>query len=72
MRVQNTSATSISNIFIDESQFESYMITPVINGVSDHDAQLLTINTNYSYIPNHKSKMLAKLISTLFLILLIN
>ena len=41
-RLQNTSVTAIDNIFIDVSQFESYTVTPVINGVSDHDAQLLT------------------------------
>ena len=41
-RLQNTSVTAIDNIFIDVSQFESYTVTPIINGVSDHDAQLLT------------------------------
>jgi len=39
-RIQNTSAAAIDNIFIDVSQFEGYTITPIINGVSDHDAQL--------------------------------
>jgi len=45
-RVQNTSATTIDNSFIDVSQFESYTVTPIINGMSDHDAQLLTISTD--------------------------
>jgi len=42
-RVQNTSATVLDNIFIDESQLDNYSVTPVINGMSDHDAQLLII-----------------------------
>ena len=46
-RVQNTSATTIDNVFIDVSQFESYTVTPIINGMSDHDAQLLTISTDF-------------------------
>jgi len=60
-RVQNASATAIDNIFIDVTQFESYMITPIISGVSDHDAQLLTICTDYSYVPTHKSKTVRKI-----------
>jgi len=46
MRVQNTSATARDNIFIVVSQFESYTITPLLNGLSDHDAQLLIISTD--------------------------
>jgi hypothetical protein len=61
MRVQNTSSTAIDNIFIDVSQFESYMITPIVNGVSDHEVQLLTISTDYSYIPTHRSKTVRKI-----------
>jgi len=41
-------------------QFEGYTITPVINRVSYHDAQLLTISTDYSYIPTHRSKTVRK------------
>jgi len=44
MRVQNTSATAIDNIFTDTCQFESYTIIPILNGLSDHDAQLLMIS----------------------------
>jgi hypothetical protein len=60
-RVQNTSATAIYNIFIDISQFESYMVTPIINGVSDHDARLLIISTDYSHVPMHKFKTVRKI-----------
>ena len=55
-RVQNTSATAIDNIFIDISQFESYSVTPILNGLSDYDAQLLIISMDYSHMPIQKSK----------------
>jgi len=59
--MQNTSATEIDNIFIDVSQFEGYTITLVINRMSDHDAQLLTISTDYTYIPTYRSKSVRKI-----------
>ena len=60
-RVQNTSATAIDNIFLDVSHYESYAVTPIINGMSDHDAQLLTINTNNSQVPIHRSRTVRKI-----------
>ena len=62
-RIQNTSSTAIDNISIDVSQFESYTVSPVTNGVSDHDAQLLKISTEYTLVPVNEFKMLGKLIS---------
>ena len=56
MTVQSTSATAINNIFIDVSPLESYTVTPIINEMSDHDAQLLIISTHYSHVPKHKLK----------------
>ena len=50
-RVQNTSATAIDDIFIDISQFENYNTTPILNGLSDHDDQLVMISTDYSHKP---------------------
>jgi hypothetical protein len=41
MRLQNNSATAIDNIFIDASLQGNYVIYPLCNGLSDHDAQLL-------------------------------
>ena len=61
MRVQNTSATAINIIFIDVSQFESYAVTPVLNELSDHDAQLLMISTDYSHMPIKKFKTIRKI-----------
>jgi hypothetical protein len=43
-RIQKKSSTAIDDISIDTLQFKNYIITPMINGLSDHDAQLLTIN----------------------------
>jgi len=32
-----------------------------MNGVSDHDAQLLTISTDYSYVPTHRPETVRKI-----------
>jgi len=41
-RIVNNSISMIGNIFIDASR--NYTIEPYINGLSDHDAQILTIH----------------------------
>ena len=61
MRVRNTSATALDNICTDISQYESYTITPILNGFSDHFAQLLMIFSIYLY---KNLKPPGKLIST--------
>ena len=61
MRFQNTSPTAIDNIFTDISQFESYTLTPILNGLSDRGAELLMISTDYSHIPIQKSKIIRKI-----------
>jgi hypothetical protein len=43
-RIQNNSATATDNIFINVSKFDDYIISPLVNGLSDHNAQLITIN----------------------------
>jgi len=48
-RVHNKSITTIDNIFIDHSRFEEYSVIPISNGLSDQDAQLLTIRQKTSY-----------------------
>ena len=40
-RLENKSATVIDSIFIDTSKFAHYIISPLYNGLSDHDAQLI-------------------------------
>jgi antitoxin component of RelBE/YafQ-DinJ toxin-antitoxin module len=43
-RIQNDSRTAIDNIFVDCIRFSSSSTSPIINGLSDHDAQYLMIN----------------------------
>ena len=47
-RVQTTSATVIDNLFIVISQFASYIGTPFLNVLFDHDSQLLMISADYT------------------------
>jgi hypothetical protein len=42
-RLTNTSSTAIDNVFIDMSGFHDYVVMPFINGLSDHDAQILAL-----------------------------
>jgi hypothetical protein len=60
VRVQNTSAAAI-DIFIDISQFESYTVTPILNGLSDHDVELIMISTDYSHIHIQESKTITNI-----------
>jgi hypothetical protein len=43
-RIQGNSATAIDNIFIDIMRKDDYSVSPIINGLSDHDAQSITLN----------------------------
>jgi len=60
-RVQNASATATDNIFIDVSHFKSYTVTPIINGISDHDTPLLMISTDHSHVPLLNFKTIRKI-----------
>ena len=42
-RTKNQSSTAIDNIFTDIYTFINYSVSPLYNGLSDHDAQLLKI-----------------------------
>ena len=42
-RITNTSETLIDTVFIDASIYDKIQIQPVINGISDHDAQFLCL-----------------------------
>ena len=44
-RSSKLSATAIDNIFINIDKKNDYTLCPIINGLSDHDAQLITLNT---------------------------
>jgi hypothetical protein len=52
-RVQNQSSMTIDNIFIDIHKITSYTVCPLYNGLSNHDAQLLTITDVGPQISNH-------------------
>jgi len=43
-RIHNNSVSAIDNTFIGKVKYENYSIHPLVNGLSDHDAQLITIN----------------------------
>jgi hypothetical protein len=38
-RIQNNSCSLIDNIFINKLKFNKFSVYPIINGLSDHDAQ---------------------------------
>jgi len=40
-RCSKHSATAIDNIFIDIDSGNDYTLCPIMNGLSDHDSQLL-------------------------------
>ena len=43
-RTQGSSSTATDNIFLDTNTFPNYTISPLYNGLADHDAQLLKIS----------------------------
>ena len=42
---QKSSTTAIDNIFIDITKMGNYSICPIINGLSDYDAQSITLHS---------------------------
>jgi hypothetical protein len=44
-RVQNNSATTNNDIFIEINRMNNYTVSPLFNDMSDYDSQLLTFNT---------------------------
>jgi hypothetical protein len=40
--IQHNSATATDNIFTDITMAGNYSTTPIINGLSDHDVQIIT------------------------------
>lgn len=47
-RIQGNSQTLIDNIFIDSSKNIQFSVNPIINGLSDHDAQILSLSAGKS------------------------
>ena len=52
-RFDQNSCSAIDNIFIDTSKFEDYFIYPLSNGLSDHDAQIITLQVTYNMLNSH-------------------
>jgi hypothetical protein len=61
-RVSSTSATTIDNIFINRNTNETFSITSLPNGLSDHDAQLLILS-NTSFLNSSSSSVTRRLIN---------
>jgi hypothetical protein len=62
-RAENGFATAIDNIFIDASLLENYVIYPLINELSDHDAQLIVLTEVKAFTKNasvRKRKIIKK------------
>ena len=62
-RPQNKSATAIYNIFIDTIdtfKFPTYVVSPLHNGLSDHDAQLNKLSDIDIKIHNSKFKIIRR------------
>jgi hypothetical protein len=57
-RAQQNSAKPIDNIFIDILKMRNYLIHPIINGLSDHDAQSITLYTFNLSPPTKKYKLI--------------
>jgi hypothetical protein len=43
-RIQNGSVSALDNIFTDATKNGNYIICPLINGLPDHDAQIIKLN----------------------------
>jgi len=60
-RTQKKSATAIDNIFIDATRIGNYTIYPIINGLSDHDAQSITFHAINSKPPTLKQMLIRRI-----------
>ena len=58
---QNNCTTAIDNIFIDISEMGNYSICPIINGLSDHDAQSVTLHSFNLRPPTKKCVLIRKI-----------
>lgn len=48
--IQNNSSIAIDNIFVENSRINLSSVSPILNGLSDHNAEILTIKNIYSTI----------------------
>ena len=59
-RVHNNFITATGNIFIDKVKYENYSTHPLVNGLSDHDAQIIKINNITVDIYTNKTQCIRK------------
>jgi hypothetical protein len=48
-RIQKESRTLIDKIFLNMSKFKKFTVSPIINGLSDHDAQCINIHDIFKH-----------------------
>lgn len=60
-RIQTNSCTATDNTFVDNSKINLSSISPIIDGLSDHDAQILTIKYICSTINKFPLKQRSRL-----------
>jgi len=58
VRIKNNSSSTIDNIFLDTTKLRKYTTCPVVNGLSDHDAQMLELHVGNLKKNKHKHKTL--------------
>jgi len=61
-RIQNKSSTDIDNIFVDDSRINLSSLSPIVNGLSKHNAQILKIKNIYATINKFPLKHSTRLI----------
>ena len=52
-RLQGISSTMIDNIFLDNSKISNYTVLPFLNGLSNHDTQLLILKDLNLQLQDH-------------------
>jgi hypothetical protein len=62
-RITTVSSTAIDSIFLDYCRHNTSHIFPVINGLSDHDAQYVTVSNVVNYQRNMSGSVKRRVIS---------
>jgi hypothetical protein len=62
--MQNESTTAIDNILVDNSRLGSTITLSLISGLSDHDAQILTINNIHAATKKVSLKQRTRIINS--------
>jgi hypothetical protein len=63
-RISKNTGTAIDSNFIDNARINSFKLTPIINGWSDHDAQCLVINNIFNLDKQTIHRVKSRLINT--------